>query len=247
MRINQILVGIATILAAILIFPASQARAGEFESLLLGRVIEATDGNMSAKIQLSPMSKAHAEIDGLFSQDGLWWARPDGRICVSFKDLWEGGDCGFIKRSGSSYSLTLGPWSPPRVWEDKRVRQREPIAAPSPMPSMVQLTREKLVGNTIVIEGKSAIVGLVFKDDGTFDYLTLDDSPGAVTFTGHWWIRDDGAICFVARRLWKVGSCFAAHGGTGSIDYLALQMATRPEWYRAQLRSGRIERQLGIR
>ena len=126
----------------------------------------------------------------------MWWPRPDGRLCLTFPALWEGGDCGFIRKSGTSYALTLAPWNPPGEWLESRTPKRESFPAPASDPGLRQLKRSDLIGKTLLVEGAFSTVNVFFRDDATFDYVADD----GLAFTGHWFVREDGTFCLASRK-----------------------------------------------
>ena len=226
MRVKTLFAGLALLLMATQAAGADSTPVqGDPRLKIQGQKVQVTDGSLTAIVSLAKDGKA-STFDGQGREhSGMWWVRPDFRVCVALKALWEGGDCGFVKNNGGQYELTVAPWTQPSVNPDLGAPRYSGFKRPVGHISVVKLKASALVGRVIKANDQYSAYTLAFAADGTFQY---QDDLGA-SFKGHYWTANDGRLCLASRKYWRTGWCAVAFGSGGQVTYL--NPTTAPDFW----------------
>lgn len=204
----------------------AQPIAGDPRVKIQGQTLRVLDGTLEADVALKRDGTASTRDAGGREHQGMWWIRPDFRVCVALKALWEGGDCGFASANNGRYELKLAPWSPPAVNAPLGAARYSGFERPRMAPGQIKLRAAQLTGKTIYARDQYSAYSLTFAADGTFNYK---DELG-VAFRGHYWTGNDGTLCLASRKYWRVGWCAFAHG-RGISDLSHLNPITSPNFW----------------
>lgn len=217
MRLKTLLAGLAAVFLACHGANAESTPVpGDPRLKIQGQKVKVMDGKLAASVVFAKDGTA-STIDGQGREHrGMWWVRPDFRVCVALKALWEGGDCGFVKNNGGVHELTVAPWTQPSPNPDLGQARYTGFTRPAGHISVVKLKASNLVGRTIKANDQYSAYTLAFAPDGTFQY---QDDLG-VSFKGHYWTANDGRLCLASRKYWRIGWCAVAYGSGGQIAYL---------------------------
>lgn len=225
MRVKTIFASLAAVLVIACGTATADSVQGDPRTKIQGQKIKVTDGNLEAMVQLSKDGTAKT-FDGQGREhQGMWWVRPDFRVCVALKALWEGGDCGFVQNNGGLYVLTVAPWTQPIVNAPLGEARYKDFKRPVGHVSVVKLKAASLAGRAIKANDQYSAYTLAFAADGTFQYR--DDL--SVTFKGHYWTQNDGRLCLASRKYWRIGWCATVYGSGGAISHL--NPSTSPDFW----------------
>ena len=205
---------------------ASKPIVGNPRVKIEGQKVRVLDGMLDAIVTLNRDGTATTFDAGGREHYGMWWIRPDFRVCVALKALWEGGDCGFASANNGGYELKLAPWTPPTANPPLGAQKYSGFEQPRAGASRITLRPADLNGRTIYTRDQYTSYSLAMAGDGTFRYSDED----GIAFRGHYWIGKDGTLCLASRKFWRVGWCAYAHGsGLNALSHL--NPTTSPQFW----------------